>query len=84
MLNVSSFAAASLKGKLYVIGGGPNGKLATDKTQCFDPSSKKWTLRSPMPIEAKCTNAVTFKDHIYIVGWYQTKLKIHSSDCKAS
>ncbi|KAK6478499.1 kelch-like protein 6 [Huso huso] len=68
MLNVSSFAATSYKKKLYVIGGGPNGKLATDKTQCFDPSTNKWTLKSPMPIEAKCINAVTFKDHIYVVG----------------
>ncbi|KAJ8389552.1 hypothetical protein AAFF_G00117890 [Aldrovandia affinis] len=67
-LNVSSFAAASCNQRLYVIGGGPNGKLATDKTQCFDPSTNKWTLRSPMPIEAKCTNAVTFKEHIYVVG----------------
>ncbi|XP_041120627.1 kelch-like protein 6 [Polyodon spathula] len=68
MLNVSSFAVTSYKKKLYVIGGGPNGKLATDKTQCFDPSTNKWTLKSPMPIEAKCINAVTFKDHIYVVG----------------
>ncbi|KAG9343169.1 hypothetical protein JZ751_014146 [Albula glossodonta] len=68
VLNVSSFAAASHDRKLYVIGGGPNGKLATDRTQCFDPSTNKWTLKSPMPVEAKCTNAVTFKEHIYVVG----------------
>ncbi|KAG5847564.1 hypothetical protein ANANG_G00127480 [Anguilla anguilla] len=68
VLSVSSFAAASHNEKLYVIGGGPNGKLATDKMQCYDPSTKEWTLKSPMPIEAKCTNAVTFKDHIYVVG----------------
>ncbi|XP_060097880.1 kelch-like protein 6 [Heteronotia binoei] len=68
MINVSSFGAASYKKKLYVIGGGPNGKLATDKTQCYDPTTNNWTLKSPMPVEAKCINATSFHDHIYIVG----------------
>ncbi|XP_073481923.1 kelch-like protein 6 [Aquarana catesbeiana] len=68
IMSVSSFAAASHKSKLYVIGGGPNGKLATDKTQCYDPSTNKWSLKAPMPVEAKCINAVSFHDHIYVVG----------------
>lgn len=68
MINVSSFAAASYKKKLYVIGGGPNGKLATDKTQCYDPAANTWSLRAPMPVEAKCINAASFRDHIYVVG----------------
>ncbi|XP_034989114.1 kelch-like protein 6 [Zootoca vivipara] len=68
MVNVSSFGAASYKKKLYVIGGGPNGKLATDKTQCYDPATNSWTLKSPMPVEAKCVNATSFHDHIYVVG----------------
>lgn len=68
MVNVSSFAAASYKKKLYVIGGGPNGKLATDKTQCYDPATNAWSLRAAMPVEAKCINAASFRDHIYVVG----------------
>ncbi|XP_063771772.1 kelch-like protein 6 isoform X2 [Pseudophryne corroboree] len=67
-ISVSSFAAASHKNKLYVIGGGPNGKLATDRTQCYDPSTNKWSFKSAMPVEAKCINAVTFHDQIYVVG----------------
>ncbi|XP_060624148.2 kelch-like protein 6 [Anolis sagrei] len=68
MINVSSFGAASYKRKLYVIGGGPNGKLATNKTQCYDPTTNKWSLKAPMPVEAKCVNATSFHDHIYVVG----------------
>ncbi|XP_062438425.1 kelch-like protein 6 isoform X2 [Rhea pennata] len=68
MVNVSSFAAASYKKKLYVIGGGPNGKLATDKTQCYDPATNTWSLKAAMPVEAKCINAASFRDHIYVVG----------------
>ncbi|KAM9317076.1 kelch-like protein 6 [Gastrophryne carolinensis] len=67
-MSVSSFAAANHNNKLYVIGGGPNGKLATDKTQCYEPSTNKWCLKAPMPVEAKCINAVSFHDHIYVVG----------------
>ncbi|KAM8857736.1 kelch-like protein 6 isoform 2-T2 [Synchiropus picturatus] len=65
---VSSCAAATFDRWVYVIGGGPNGKLATDKVQCWEAGSDCWELRAPMPIETKCTNAVSFKDHIYIVG----------------
>ncbi|XP_053733547.1 kelch-like protein 6 [Synchiropus splendidus] len=64
---VSSCAAATFDRWIYVIGGGPNGKLATDKVQCWEAGSDGWELRAPMPIETKCTNAVSFKDHIYIV-----------------
>uniref|UniRef100_A0A3Q2TK83 Kelch like family member 6 n=1 Tax=Fundulus heteroclitus TaxID=8078 RepID=A0A3Q2TK83_FUNHE len=65
---VSSFAAATFDKWIYVIGGGPNGKLATDKVQCWEPGTDSWELRAPIPIETKCTNAVTFKNCIYIVG----------------
>ncbi|XP_053184696.1 kelch-like protein 6 [Scomber japonicus] len=67
-VGVSSFAAASFDRWIYVIGGGPNGKLATDKVQCWEPGTDCWELRAPIPIETKCTNAVTFKNCIYIVG----------------
>lgn len=67
-VGVSSFAAASFDRWIYVIGGGPNGKLATDQVQCWEPGTDSWELRAPIPIETKCTNAVTFKDCIYIVG----------------
>ncbi|KAM3862011.1 kelch-like protein 6 [Diretmus argenteus] len=68
VLGVSSFAAASFDRWIYVIGGGPNGKLATDKVQCWEPGKESWEMRAPIPIEAKCTNAVTFKNCIYLVG----------------
>ncbi|KAM3607881.1 uncharacterized protein V6R79_015644 [Siganus canaliculatus] len=67
-IGVSSFAAASFDRWIYVIGGGPNGKLATDQVQCWEPGTDCWELRAPIPIETKCTNAVTFRNCIYIVG----------------
>lgn len=67
-VGVSSFAAASFDRWIYVIGGGPNGKLATDKVQCWEPGTDNWELRAPIPIETKCTNAVIFKNCIYVVG----------------
>ncbi|XP_038570815.1 kelch-like protein 6 [Micropterus salmoides] len=67
-VGVSSFAAASFDKWIYVIGGGPNGKLATDQVQCWEPGTDIWELRAPIPIETKCTNAVTFNNCIYIVG----------------
>lgn len=78
LVHVSSFAATSHKKKLYVIGGGPNGKLATDKTQCYDPSTNKWSLKSSMPVEAKCINAVSFRDRIYVVGGAMRALYAYS------
>lgn len=74
LLSVSSFGAATCKKKLYVIGGGPNGKLATDKTQCYDPAINNWSIKAPMPVEAKCVNAASFHDHIYVVGRYSINL----------
>lgn len=67
-VGVSSFAAASFDRWIYVIGGGPNGKLATDRVQCWEPGTGGWELKAPIPIETKCTNAVTFKNCIYVVG----------------
>ncbi|XP_070694702.1 kelch-like protein 6 isoform X2 [Pempheris klunzingeri] len=67
-VGVSSFATATFDRWIYVIGGGPNGKLATDRVQCWEPGTDCWELRAPTPIETKCTNAVTFKNCIYIVG----------------
>ncbi|XP_030199106.1 kelch-like protein 6 [Gadus morhua] len=67
-LAVSSFAAASYDRWIYVVGGGPGGRLATDVVQCWEPGADCWTTRAPMPVEAKCINAVAFKDHIYVVG----------------
>ncbi|KAL2097896.1 hypothetical protein ACEWY4_007103 [Coilia grayii] len=77
-LCVSSFSAASYEKCIFVIGGGPNGKLATDSMQCFNSSTNEWSLKSPMPVEAKCTNAVTLKDFIYVVGGAMKALYAYS------
>ncbi|XP_056911328.1 kelch-like protein 6, partial [Takifugu flavidus] len=67
-VGVSSFAAASFDRWIYVIGGGPNGKLATDQVQRWEPGRDFWEMRAPIPVETKCTNAVAFNGCIYVVG----------------
>lgn len=67
-VGVSSFATATFDKWIYVIGGGPNGKLATDQVQRWEPGTDCWELRAPIPVETKCTNAVMFKNCIYVVG----------------
>ncbi|XP_019750996.1 kelch-like protein 6 isoform X2 [Hippocampus comes] len=67
-VGVSSFAATGFDKWIFVIGGGPNGKLATNVVQCWEPGTDLWELRAPIPIETKCTNAVSFKKCIYVVG----------------
>lgn len=51
-----------------MIGGGPNGKLATDQVQRWEPGRDFWEMRAPIPVETKCTNAVAFNGCIYVVG----------------
>ncbi|XP_026869845.2 kelch-like protein 6 [Electrophorus electricus] len=80
LLSVSSFSATSYGRCIYVIGGGPNGKLATNSLQCFEQPANKWTLKNPMPIEAKCTNAVTFRDSIFVAGGAMKALFSYSPD----
>lgn len=67
-VGVSSFAAATFDRWIYVIGGGPNGKLATDQVQRWEPGKDCWEMRAPIPVETKCTSAVTFNSCIYVVG----------------
>lgn len=67
-VGVSSFAAATFDRWIYVIGGGPNGKLATDQVQRWEPGKDCWEMRAPIPVETKCTSAVTFNGCIYVVG----------------
>lgn len=67
-IGVSSFAAATFDRWIYVIGGGPSETLVTNKVQCWEPGAQCWKLRAPIPIKTKCTNAVTFKNCIYVVG----------------
>lgn len=67
-VGVSSFAAATFDRWIYVIGGGPNGKLATDQVQRWEPGKDCWEMRAPIPVETKCISAVTFNSCIYVVG----------------
>ena len=70
-------AAASINGKVYVIGGIevnraphlPNpGDLTLDRVQEYDPASNTWAKKRNMPTKRARMAAVTFDGMIYVFG----------------
>lgn len=65
---VSSAAVCVGNDKIYVFGGGPSIKVATEKVQVYDPVANDWRLTTSMPEPCKCINAVQSGKTIYVVG----------------
>jgi hypothetical protein len=62
----TTWATASVvDGKIYVIGGLPNGTL----NEMYDPATDTWTTKASMPTAAAAASGV-FNGKIYIVGSY--------------
>ncbi len=70
-------AAATLNGKVYVIGGIevnraphlPNpGDMTLDRVQEYDPATNTWTAKRSMPTTRARMAAVAFDDLIYVFG----------------
>ncbi len=64
----SSGAAASVNGKVYVIGGSNSGELSLNEE--YDPVTDSWTTKSPMPTAREGLVAVAVDDKIYAMGGY--------------
>merc|ERR1719440_2331772 len=58
-------AAASLKGKLYVIGVDDNREMAVE---CFDPYTHEWQRQPPVPRQRFGCAAATVAGVLHVVG----------------
>ncbi|MGB2863729.1 MAG: kelch repeat-containing protein [Sedimentisphaerales bacterium] len=57
-----------LDGKIYIIGGAPNGSSVTSAVEVYDPIVDTWTKLANMP-SARCFHATcTFGGKIYVFG----------------
>ncbi|XP_033634823.1 kelch-like protein 24 [Asterias rubens] len=65
---VSSPAAATYGGRIYVFGGALSNEIATDRVRCYDPETNEWFPRAPMPHALSGIAATVMGDKIYIVG----------------
>jgi len=63
----SSFAAVTLSGKLYVMGGW-NGSRVMDECYCYDWHQRSWVALSPLPIPLCGMHAVQCNGLLYLVG----------------
>ncbi|XP_059400525.1 kelch-like protein 35 [Carassius carassius] len=68
LLPVSSAAVSSCCGKLYIIGGAVSDHNNTDRVQCYDPVSDRWSYVSSCPFSQRSITAVTLNSCIYVTG----------------
>ena len=67
-----ALAAASVDGKIYVLGGrnGTNDYLSTNEE--YDPGTDSWITRAAMPTARRYLAAAAVSDRIYAIGGYNT------------
>nr|XP_039265615.1 kelch-like protein 1 [Styela clava] len=69
--NVKCIAPAviCMQGSIYSLGG-YEGSSATNKAECFNRNTSKWSFISPMLNARRKSAAVEFQDRLYILGGY--------------
>ena len=60
--------AATVGGKVYVIGGYNGSYLGTN--ECYDPVLDSWTNKSPMPTPRNGAAVVALNGKVYVIGGY--------------
>ncbi len=66
----SSFAAASVNGKVYVMGGKTTGS-SVDSLEEYDPNTDSWTFKAPMPGGTRSGHVAAAVDgKVYVTGGY--------------
>jgi N-acetylneuraminic acid mutarotase len=64
-------SAATVNGKIYVIGG-TDDVVDLDEVQLYDPSSDKWTAKTPMPTARSGSAVAVVNGRIYVIGGSNT------------
>jgi hypothetical protein len=59
-----------VNGKIYLIGGAPNGTL----NEVYDPATDTWATKAPMPTGASSYASAVFDNKIYIIGGFSSNL----------
>jgi len=62
----SGLQANLVNGKIYLIGGLPNGTL----NEVYDPATDTWSMKTSMPTKASYYASSVFDDKIYVIGGY--------------
>lgn len=69
-------ATATLNHKIYVLGGAKTGGkdvVNVNTAYEYDPSSKKWTVLPPLPIERRCWWGLAVDQEILLFGGHNSK-----------
>ena len=58
------FSANVVEGRIYLIGGSPNGTL----NQVYDPATDSWTTKAPIPTAAYVSASAVLDNKIYVIS----------------
>jgi len=67
-------AAATVGGKVYVVGGLLADQTATARAEAYDPVTRTWTTAPPLPIELHHPMAAGFRGRLYVLGGIMQRL----------
>jgi N-acetylneuraminic acid mutarotase len=64
----SGLVAVSVAGRIYAIGGADNFGNAVATVHAYDPASRIWQLRRPMPTSRRDAAVATFGEQVWVIG----------------
>src|SRR5712691_1555954 len=73
-------AAASVDGRIYLLGGSALGEDAQTLNEEYDPGADRWRVRAPMPRGLSHVGAVGMNGKIYVVGGFIRNVHLGAQD----
>src|SRR3989442_7402482 len=73
-------AAATIDGKIYVLGGSALGDDAQTLNEEYDPATDRWRVRAAMPRGLSHVGAVGMNGRIYVVGGFIRNVHMGAQD----